>query len=61
MVDVESWTDTEILVKGFSGDYGFKGWRLAAGDELEIAIWNPQSGVGPGLFHLAVTPANALR
>jgi DNA-binding winged helix-turn-helix (wHTH) protein len=61
MVDVESWTDTEIVVRGFSGDYGLKGWKLAVGDELEIAVWNPQSGVGPGLFHVTVTPANALR
>jgi DNA-binding winged helix-turn-helix (wHTH) protein len=55
MVDVESWTDTEIVVSGFSGDYGVKGWKLAAGDELEIAVWNPQSGAGPGLFHVKVS------
>lgn len=61
MADVESWTDSEIVVTGFSGDYGMKGWKLAAGDELEIAIWNPQSGVGPGLFRLTVSAANTLR
>ncbi len=61
MLDVESWADTEIVVSGFSGDYGMKGWKLAAGDELEIAIWNPQSGAGPGLFHVTVAPTNALR
>ncbi len=60
-VDVESWTDTEIVVSGFSGDYGKKGWKLAPGDELEIAVWNPQSGVGPGLFHLTVRPMNVPR
>jgi DNA-binding winged helix-turn-helix (wHTH) protein len=54
MVDVESWTDTEIVVSGFSGDYGVKGWGLAAGDELEVAVWNPQSGVGPALYRLTV-------
>jgi len=58
MVDVENWTDTEIVLSGFSGDYGVKGWTLAAGDELEIAVWNPQSGVGPGLFHLGVSGGN---
>jgi hypothetical protein len=57
MVDVESWTDTEIVVSGFSGDYGANGWRLAAGDELEVAVWNPQSGMGPALFHVTVTAA----
>jgi DNA-binding winged helix-turn-helix (wHTH) protein len=61
MVDVESWTDTEIVLSGFSGDYGQKGWKLAAGDELEIAIWNPQSGVGPGLCRVQVVSVSAAR
>lgn len=47
MVDVESWTDTEIVISGFSGDYGLHGWKLTAGDDLEIGVWNPQTGVGP--------------
>jgi len=55
MVDVESWTDTEIVVSGFSGDYGRNGWKLVPGDSLEIAIWNPQSGVGPALYHITVS------
>jgi DNA-binding winged helix-turn-helix (wHTH) protein len=58
-VDVESWTDTEIVVSGFGGDYGLKGWKLTAGDDVEVAVWNPQSGVGPSLFHVTVTAANA--
>jgi DNA-binding winged helix-turn-helix (wHTH) protein len=53
-VDVESWTDTEIVVSGFSGDYGNNGWKLNAGDEIEIAVWNPQSGAGPALYHTRV-------
>jgi DNA-binding winged helix-turn-helix (wHTH) protein len=50
MLDVESWTDTEIVLSGFSGDYGQRGWKLAPGDELEIAVWNPQTGAGPAKF-----------
>jgi DNA-binding winged helix-turn-helix (wHTH) protein len=61
MVDVESWTDTEIVISGFSGDYGVKRWKISPGDELEIAVWNPQSGVGPGLFHITVVPPVAGR
>jgi DNA-binding winged helix-turn-helix (wHTH) protein len=61
MVDVESWTDTEIVVSGFSGDYGVKGWKFTPGDELDVAIWNPQSGVGPALYHVKVTPASTLQ
>jgi len=57
MVDVESWTDTEIVVSGFSGDYGRGGWKLSSGDDLEIAVWNPESGVGPALYHVRVASA----
>jgi DNA-binding winged helix-turn-helix (wHTH) protein len=54
MVDVESWTDTEIVLSGFSGDYGRNSWKLNPGDVVEVAVWNPQSGVGPALYHVAV-------
>lgn len=55
MVDVEGWTDTEIVVSGFSGDYGRNGWKLTSGDDLEVAVWNPLSGVGPALYHVTVS------
>jgi DNA-binding winged helix-turn-helix (wHTH) protein len=54
MVDVESWNDTEIVISGFSGDYGKNGWQLNSGDDLEIAVWNPQNGIGPSVFHTKV-------
>ncbi len=55
MVDVESWTDTEIAISGFSGDYGRNGWKLFPGDGLEVAVWNPQSGAGPALYNIRVS------
>ncbi len=55
MVDVESWNDKQIVISGFSGDYGKSPWKLSAGDEIEIAVWNPQSGLGPALYHTKVT------
>lgn len=55
MVDVESWTDTQIVVSGFSGDYGRNGWKLNLGDSVVVAIWNPQSGVGPGEYNAQVS------
>jgi hypothetical protein len=61
MVDVESWNDAEIVIDGFSGDYGKGDWRLSAGDDVEVAIWNPQSGVGPALYRVTVVSANAGR
>jgi len=55
MLDVEKWTDTEIVVSGFSGSYGANGWQLLPGDELEIAVWNPQTGAGPARFRTKVS------
>lgn len=53
-LSVASWTDSEIVVTGFSGAYGTKGWKLSVGDEIEVAIWNPQTHTGPGIYHLNV-------
>jgi len=54
-LSVASWTDSEIVVTEFSGAYGTKGWKLGVGDEIEIAVWNPQTHAGPGTYHLNVT------
>jgi DNA-binding winged helix-turn-helix (wHTH) protein len=54
MLDVESWTNSEIVISGFCGDYGRNGWKLNAGDQLQVAVWNPQSGSGPALFETTV-------
>ena len=56
MLDVESWTDDQIVVTGFSGDYGKNGWKLTAGDQVDVAVWNPQNGVGPAIFRTTVIP-----
>jgi hypothetical protein len=56
MLDVETWNDEEIVVSGFSGPYGQSGWELAPGDEVEIAVWNPQTGQGPATYRLTVSP-----
>jgi DNA-binding winged helix-turn-helix (wHTH) protein len=54
-LSVASWTDSEIVVTGFSGAYGTQGWKLSVGDKIEIAVWNPQTHAGPGIYHLEVT------
>jgi DNA-binding winged helix-turn-helix (wHTH) protein len=54
MLDVQSWTDSEIVISGFSGEYGANGWVLAEGDKLEVRVWNPQSGIGPARFQVVV-------
>jgi hypothetical protein len=58
-LDVRSWEDTQIVLSGFSGSYGLNGWTLSSGDEVEIAVWNPQSGRGPAVYHLTVSPASS--
>jgi hypothetical protein len=41
---ITSWTNTQIIISGFSGDYGTFGWTLSQGDHIEIDIWNAQTG-----------------
>jgi hypothetical protein len=55
-LNVESWQDSEIVISGLSGRYGSSGWKLTAGDDVEIAVWNPQTGSGPATYHLTVSP-----
>jgi hypothetical protein len=54
-LNVKSWHDKEIVVSGFSGAYGSGAWKLSPGDQIEVAIWNPESASGPALYHLVVS------
>jgi hypothetical protein len=44
---VESWTNSSIVLGGFSGAWGSSNWTLGSGDEVQIDVWNAQSGAGP--------------
>jgi len=44
---VESWSDSSIVLGGFSGAWGSNGWTLNRGDEVRIDIWDAESGNGP--------------
>jgi len=59
-LNVASWTNSEIVVTRFSGAYGTRGWKLSVGDEVEIAIWNPQTHAGPGVYRLHVSTEQSL-
>jgi hypothetical protein len=48
---VASWTDSEILITGFTGD----GMYPQSGDLVSFFIWNPQSGAGPASASRMVT------
>lgn len=54
-LSVSRWTDSEIVISGLAGGYGRFNWTLHPSDEIEIAVWNPQTGAGPALFHLKVS------
>jgi len=53
-LNVAYWTDSEIVVTGFAGAYNQHWWRLNPGDQIEVAIWNPQTQAGPATYHLTV-------
>jgi uncharacterized repeat protein (TIGR03803 family) len=44
---VNSWTDSQIVLGGFSGCYGGS-FVLHANDKISIGVWNAQTGLGPG-------------
>ncbi len=54
---VQSWTDSQIVLAGFTGSYGANGWVLDPCDQLVFQVWNPQSGEGPGTWFTTVTAA----
>jgi protein involved in polysaccharide export with SLBB domain len=47
---VSSWTDTQIVLSGFSGNYGVGGWCVRPGDQLSVRIWNANTGQGPATY-----------
>lgn len=53
-LNVASWTDSEIVVTGFAGAYGQHWWKLNPGDQIEVAVWNPETGTGPATYELTV-------
>ncbi len=50
-LNVTSWTDTKIVIAGFTGDYG-RGYTLTNGDKLEVKVWNVQTQTGPAIYQL---------
>ncbi|HET6277136.1 MAG TPA: hypothetical protein VFE16_14500 [Candidatus Cybelea sp.] len=46
-LDITQWTNTKIVITGFTNEYGEENWVLNKGDKLEFYVWNPQSNNGP--------------
>ena len=50
---VDSWTDSDITLGGFSGGWDSKttNWTLRNGDSIGLAVINPQSGQVPAYWN----------
>jgi hypothetical protein len=49
-INVAQWTDGQIVISGFTGSYGGPGRSLHVGDQIQINVWNAQSGLGPAVY-----------
>jgi hypothetical protein len=51
---VESWSNSMIVLGGFSGAWNTSNFTLYAGDQLQFSVFNAQSGSGPGTLTVTV-------
>ena len=49
--DISSWTNQKITFSGYTGNYGGS-WVITKGDDIEVQVWNPQSGKGPATYEV---------
>ena len=56
-LNVTSWTDSQIVIQGFTGDYGQNNWVLNPGDKIQVSVWNAQSDAGPATQTVTVGAA----
>jgi hypothetical protein len=54
---VQSWENTKITLGGFSGAWGTHNYTLAAGNVVQVQVWNAQSGAGPASKTVRVSGA----
>jgi hypothetical protein len=52
---VSSWSDTQIVLTGFSGNYGSYGYCIRPGDQLSVKVWNAQTGDGPAVYPITAS------
>lgn len=63
-LNIESWSDSQIIISGFAGHYGNHSWlfdpqwSFSSGDLVEIDVWNPQTGNGPAMFTSVIEQNN---
>ena len=52
---VNSWTNSKIVLGGFSGAWGTHNYTLAVGDSEQVEVWNAQTGAGPSTVYVTVS------
>jgi serine/threonine protein kinase len=57
--DISSWSGNEITFGGFTGGYGQGAWIVTQGDDIEVQVWNPQSGQGPAICQVVAGSGEA--
>jgi hypothetical protein len=57
---VSSWTDSQITIQGFQGAFGQGSYTLNVGDQVEVLVWNAQTGAGPATSTVTVSKAGPL-
>lgn len=51
-LNVASWTDSQITIQGFTGQYGQLTYKVNSGDEIQVKVWNVQTETGPAVYTL---------
>jgi hypothetical protein len=49
-LNVKKWSKREIIVTGFTGDYGQRCWTLNSGEPISLNVWNAQTLAGPATW-----------
>jgi len=51
---ISSWTDSQIVITGFSGSYGTN-HCIRPGDHLNVSVWNAQTGAGAAVYPIVAS------
>jgi hypothetical protein len=51
---VNSWTNSTIVLGGFSGQWGEYNYTLAVGDSVQVQVWDAKTGAGPATTYVTV-------
>jgi hypothetical protein len=54
-LNVTSWSDTQIVISGFTGQYGKQGWALYSGDSIQITLWVTPDSTRPVTYKTIVS------